>query len=215
MKKHLFIRALSLLAFLFLAQSLPAQTAFEEEVHYFSIIPEQPGAEGNRVQVLEFFWYACPHCFKLEPHINAWLDRKPDNVEFVRIPAMFKRADVVLHAKTFYALTLMGVEDELNGAIFDEIHTRGNKLATAAAMDAFLADRGVDMDAYHKAMKSFAVQTQARRAEVLASRFDIRGVPAFVVDGKYRTSGLEGDLQMQAIDYLTDKVITEKRVKTK
>lgn len=213
MKKHLFIRALSLLVFLFLAQSLSAQTSFEEEVHYFSIIPEQPGAEGNKVQVVEFFWYACPHCFKLEPHLNNWLARKSDNVEFVRIPAVFKRANVVLHAKTFYALTLMGVEDELNGAIFDEIHVRGNKLATPAAMDAFLADKGVDMEAYHKAMKSFAVQTQVRRAEVLANRFDIRGVPAFVVDGKYRTSGLEGDVQMQVIDYLADKVVTEKRAK--
>ncbi|WP_260291809.1 thiol:disulfide interchange protein DsbA/DsbL [Sedimenticola hydrogenitrophicus] len=213
MKKLTLIRVLSLFVFMFLAAGAPAQTPFEEEVHYFSIIPEQPGAEGDKVQVVEFFWYACPHCYKLEPHIGQWLERKPDAVEFVRIPAMFKRADVVLHAKTFYALTLMGVEDELNAAIFDEIHVRKNRLATAEDMEALLADKGVDVEAYRKAMKSFAVQTQSRRAEVLAGRFDIRGVPAFVVDGKYRTSGLEGDLQMQAIDYLIDKVIAEKRAK--
>ncbi|WP_321529365.1 thiol:disulfide interchange protein DsbA/DsbL [Sedimenticola selenatireducens] len=213
MKKHTLIRVLSLFALLFLALEAPAQTKFEEEVHYFSIIPAQPGGEGDKVQVLEFFWYACPHCYNLEPHINKWLEKKPDNVEFVRIPAMFQRADVVLHAKTFYALTLMGVEDELNAALFDEIHVRKNKLADSAQMEAFLAQKGVDIDAYRKAMKSFAVQTQSRRAEVLASRFDIRGVPAFVVDGKYRTSGLEGDLQMQAIDYLVDKVVTEKSLK--
>lgn len=213
MKKYTLIRVLTLLSLLFLALNAPAQTRFEEEVHYFSIIPEQPGAEGDKVQVVEFFWYACPHCYKLEPHIGQWLARKPDGVEFVRIPAMFKRPDVVLHAKTFYALTLMGVEDELNAAVFDEIHVQKNRLANAEDMEAFLAAKGVDIEAYRKAMKSFAVQTQARRAEVLAERFDIRGVPAFVVDGKYRTSGLEGDQQMQAIDYLIDKVITEKREK--
>ncbi len=213
MKKYMLIRVFSLFALLFLAVEAPAQTAFEEDLHYFSIIPEQPGAEGDKVQVMEFFWYACPHCYSLEPHISKWLEKKPDNIEFIRIPAMFKRADVVLHAKTFYALSLMGVEDELNGALFDAIHVQNNRLATSADMEAFLAKKGVDIEAYRKAMKSFAVQTQSRRAEVLANRFDIRGVPAFVVDGKYRTSGLEGDLQMQAVDYLIDKVITEKRMK--
>lgn len=213
MKKHTLVWVLSLFAFLFLTVEVSAQTKFEEEVHYFSIIPEQPGGDGDKVQVVEFFWYACPHCYSMEPHVNKWLEKKPDNVEFVRIPAMFNRADVVLHAKTFYALTLMGVEDELNAALFDEIHVRKNKLADSARMEDFLAQQGVDIEAYRKAMKSFAVQTQSRRAEVLAGRFDIRGVPAFVVDGKYRTSGLEGDLQMQAIDYLIDKVVTEKRSK--
>ena len=124
---------------------------------------------------------------------------------------MFKRADVVLHAKTFYALMLMGVEEELNASIFAAIHEKKNRLATPEAMESFLAQQGVDLDAYRKAMKSFAVQTQARRAEVLANRFDIRGVPAFVVDGKFRTSGLEGDAQMKVIDYLVDRVVTEKR----
>jgi thiol:disulfide interchange protein DsbA len=124
---------------------------------------------------------------------------------------MFKRADVVLHAKTFYALMLMGVEEELNASIFEAIHEKGDRLATPEAMESFLAEKGVELDAYRKAMKSFAVQTQSRRAEVLANRFDIRGVPAFVVDGKFRTSGLEGDAQMRAIDYLIDKVVTEKQ----
>ncbi|MCW8906637.1 MAG: thiol:disulfide interchange protein DsbA/DsbL [Sedimenticola sp.] len=187
---------------------------FEEDLHYFSVIPEQPGAEGERARVIEFFWYACSHCYKLEPHLQQWLKNKPEQVEFVRIPAMFKRPDIVLHANTFYALKLMGLEDELNAGIFEEIHERGNRLATPQAMETFLAEKGVDIGAFRKALGSFAVQTQSRRAEVLANRFDVRGVPAFVVDGKYRTSGLEGDLQMQAVDYLIDKVITEKRAKT-
>lgn len=211
MKKIPLFNGLCLAVFMMLTLTAQAQTTFEEELHYFSIIPEQPGSEGDRVEVVEFFWYACPHCYRLEPHIQSWLQNQPDSVDFVRIPAMFNRADVVLHANTFYALTLMGVEDELNPRIFDAIHKQGNKLATAAAMEAFLADQGVDIEAYRKAMKSFAVQTQSRRAAVLAKKFDVRGVPAFVIDSKYRTSGLADNVQMQVIDYLIDKVAAEKQ----
>ena len=214
MKSYSLARGLFLSVFMLLAVTVQADAAFEEDLHYFSIIPEQPGAEEGRAQVVEFFWYACPHCYKLEPHISQWLESKPENVDFIRIPAMFQRPDVVLHANTFYALKLMGIEEELSHALFVAIHEQGNRLATPAAMEAFLVDQGVDIAAYRKAIDSFAVQTQSRRAEVLAKRYDVRGVPAFVVDGKYRTSGLEGDLQMQAVDYLIDKVITEKKART-
>lgn len=216
MKKHTLIWVLSLFTLLFLVGEASAQTQpkFEEDLHYFSIIPEQPGGAGDKVQVVEFFMYSCPHCYNMEPNIRAWLEKKPDNVEFIRIPAMFKRDDIVLHAKTFYALTLMGLEDELSPALFNEIHEQDNRLSDTAQMEAFLAKKGVDIEAYRKAMKSFAVQTQSRRAEVLAGRFDIRSVPAFVVDGKYRTGGLVPAQQIQAIDYLIDKVVAEKRAKT-
>lgn len=216
MKRSTLTWALSLFALLFLAVEAPAQTPqkFEEDVHYFSIIPEQPGGDGEKVRVLEFFMYSCPHCNNIEPKVEAWLKRKSANVEFVRIPAMFNRPDIVLHAKTFYALSLMGLEDDLTPALFAEIHDRGNRLENSAEMEAFLARKGVDIEAYRKAMKSFAVQTQSRRAEVLAGRFDIRTVPAFVVDGKYRTGGLVPDMQMEAIDYLIDKVVAEKQAKT-
>jgi len=214
MKSYSLAAGLLLSLFMLLVTGARAESVFEEDLHYFSVIPEQPGAEGERARVVEFFWYACPHCYKLEPHIEQWLKSKPETVEFVRIPAMFQRPDVVLHANTYYALKLMGLEDELNPLIFEEIHERGNRLATPAEMEAFLSGNGVDIAAFRKAMGSFAVQTQSRRAEVLANRYDVRGVPAFVVDGKYRTSGLEGDLQMQAVDYLIDKVVAEKRAKT-
>ncbi|AKH20777.1 thiol:disulfide interchange protein DsbA/DsbL [Sedimenticola thiotaurini] len=216
MKKITLIRVLSLLSLLCVGFTASAQTApkFEEDLHYFSIIPEQPGGEGDKVQVVEFFMYSCPHCDNMEPHIEAWLEKKPDNVEFVRIPAMFNRPDIVLHAKTFYALTLMGLEDELTPALFSAIHDKNQRLSDSAQMEAFLAGQGVDIEAYRKAMKSFAVQTQSRRAEVLADRFDIRTVPAFVIDGKYRTGGLEPASQIQAINYLIDKVVAEKQAKT-
>lgn len=213
MKKNIFSLSLLLLLFLVAAAAQSATPRFEEELHYFSIIPEQPGGEGNRVQIVEFFWYACPHCYTLEPHLTKWLEKKPENIEFVRIPAMFNRANVIMHAKTYYSLKLMGIADKLHETIFSAIHDEKNRLNTQAEMEELLEDNGVDIDAYRKAMKSFAVQVQAKRAAVLAERFDVRGVPAIIVDGKYRTSGLEGNTLMQVTDYLIDRVGSEKSAK--
>ncbi len=209
MKKHSLILGILLCCFLVLPQAW-AESKYDEELHYFTIFPSQPGGEGDRVQVLEFFWYACPHCDDLEPHLEAWLKNKPDNVDFDRVPAMFQRSDVVMQAKTYYALRLMGLDEKLNEVIFHAIHKQDNKLRTQEEMEKLLGGHGVDLDAYRKAMKSFAVQTQARRAAVLAERFDVRGVPAIVVDGKYRTGGLDSRLTMEVTDYLIDRVKKER-----
>lgn len=209
--KKISILLLSALFVSLWAFSVQAEQKFEEELHYFSVIPEQPGGEGDRIQLIEFFWYGCPHCNTLEPHLTAWLGKKPDNIDFVRIPAMFNRPEVVLHAKTYYALELMGVIDVLHGRLFEAINEEHRRLRTQAEMETFLGEQGVDIERYRKSMKSFAVQTQARRASVLASRFDVRGVPAIVVDGKYRTGGLDGALMMNVTDFLIEKVIAEKR----
>jgi len=209
MKKNSLILGILLCCFLVLPQAW-AESKYDDELHYFAIFPSQPGGEGDRVQVLEFFWYACPHCYDLEPHLEAWLKNKPDNIDFDRVPAMFQRSDVVMQAKTYYALRLMGLDEKLSEVIFHTIHKQDNKLRTQEEMEKLLSGHGVDLDAYRKAMKSFAVQTQARRAAVLAERFDVRGVPAIVVDGKYRTGGLDARLTMEVTDYLIDRVKKER-----
>ena len=208
--KRLTLLFLAVLCFVPLAAPAQEKTPFEEELHWFTVIPEQPGGEGDRIQLIEFFWYGCPHCYTLEPHLNAWLAKKPDNVDFTRIPAMFDRPEVVLHAQTYYALELMGVIDELHSKLFDAINEERRRLKTQQEMETFLAEQGVDIERYRKSMKSFAVQTQARRASVLASRFDVRGVPAIVVDGKYRTCGLGGAMMMEVTDFLIEKAAAEK-----
>ena len=131
----------------------------------------------------------------------------------MRIPAMFSRPEVALHAKTYYALELMGVIDDLHAKLFHTINEEHRRLRTQSEMETFLDEQGVDLERYRKAMKSFAVQTQARRAAVLASRFDVRGVPAIVVDGKYRASGLNGAVMMDVTDFLIEKVVADEREK--
>ena len=214
MKKRFIISLLALIA-LSLSNLVFSEQQFEEELHYFSIIPAQPGGEGDRVQITEFFLYTCPHCYNLEPHIEAWLKQKPDNVDFDRVPGMFKRDSLMLQGNTYYALRLMGVADQLHEKIFKAIHDDGVSLNNRNEMEEFLAEQGVDLDAYRKAMKSFAVQTQARRASVLGERYDIRAVPAIIVDGKYRASGLSGDAMIRLTDYLIDKVKVERGIVSK
>jgi thiol:disulfide interchange protein DsbA len=209
MKKQLISLGFLWLALL-LAAPIQAEEKFEEDLHYFIVFPEQPGGEGDRVTVVEFFLYSCPHCYRLEPHLKKWLEKKPEYIDYVSIPATFDRPDVMLYAKTYYALQLMGVVDTLHDRLFDAVSGEKRNLGTQTQMEDFLAENLIDLDAYRKALGSFAVQTQIRRAAVLASHFDISGVPAIVVDGKYRTSGVEGSKLMEVTDYLIDRVREEK-----
>lgn len=211
MNKRLLLCLLALVALAFSSISI-AEQKFEEDVHYFPIFPPQPGGEGDRVQVTEFFLYTCPHCFNLEPHLEAWLKGKPESVDFDRVPGMFSRDSTVIQGNTYYALRLMGLTDQLHEKMFKAIHEEGKTLNTQTEMDEFLAKQGVDLVAYHKALKSFAVQTQARRAKVLGERYEIHSVPAIVVDGKYRAGGLSGDVMMKLTDYLIDKVKDERGI---
>ena len=211
MKMRLILSFFALIA-LSLSSLVLSEQKFEEDLHYFSVIPAQPGGEGDRVQITEFFLYTCPHCYQLEPHIESWLKRKPETVDFDRVPAMFDRESILMQGKTYYALRLMGVADQLHEKIFAAIHDKGESFNNQQEMEAFLAEQGVDLDAYRKAMKSFAVQTQARRARILAERYDVLAVPSIIVDGKYRAAGLSGDAMMELTDYLIEKVKVERGV---
>jgi len=201
---------LAVFCLLLLPFAVSAAESFQEDIHYFPVIPEQPGAEGQRVEVAEFFWYGCGHCYAFEPHLKSWLKDKPGYVSFVMIPAVFERPEVGMHARTFYALKMLGVEEQLHGKIFDAMHSERRNLNTQEAMEKFLGENGVNVEEYRKAMKSFAVETQAKRAAVLAERGDVRGVPSLVVDGKYRVSGLEGEKMIEVLNHLIEKVRTSK-----
>ena len=129
MKKRLIAMGLVLVALL-AGSVVQAAPKFDEELHYFSVIPEQPGGEGERIQVVEFFWYGCSHCYNLEPHLQEWLKNKPDNVDFEHIPALFNRANVVMHAKTYYALKLLGKAEQLHESIFKAMHEEKRRMNT-------------------------------------------------------------------------------------
>jgi len=205
------LKKILLLSLLLLAPPLMAQeeAVFQDNVNYFEIFPSYPSAEKGKIEVMEFFWYNCPHCFDFEPQLQKWLETKPEDVNFVQVPAIFNKT-ARFHAETYYSLELMGKSHALQMKIFKAIHEDGKKLDDVEAMTAFIVEQGVDAETFRNYLKSFAVQTRVNRAEDLGKRFDITGVPNVVVNGTFRTGKTAGYEQMiQLIDFLIAKVREE------
>ena len=166
---------------------------FEEGTHYTRFVPSQPTMGGpDEVEVAEFFWFGCPHCFDLEPFMARWEEDMPAGVRVVRIPVAWNRA-AALHAKMHYtaeALVNMGVikdGDEFRAAAFEEFHQRGNRLLSETSMKRLFSRFGVSDADFEGAWNSFDVDSKMRIAQDLASRYSIDSVPAIVVNGKYKT----------------------------
>ncbi|MDP2226920.1 MAG: thiol:disulfide interchange protein DsbA/DsbL [Moraxellaceae bacterium] len=155
------------------------------------------------IEVREFFWYGCPHCYKLEPHITAWLARKPADVNFVRTPAALN--PVWEHnARGFYAAQMAGVGDNAHEALFQAIHVGRQKLFDQASLTRFYAGFGVDAKNFNNLYNSFAVSGQVGQGKALAQFYGLDGVPAIVVNGKYVLKG-EGAVTIATLDELIAK----------
>lgn len=186
--------------------ALGAAQGYQEGVHYKKVDSEQPGADGKRIQVQGFFMYSCGHCNDLEPHLEEWLKTKPEDVDFVKIPGVFDRPVIIVYAKAYYALNLIGADAEVHTKIFHAIHKEKKRLRTEADMDTFLEANGVNMDEYRKAVKSFSVQTSVRQASVLAESYAIQGVPALIVDGKFLIPGQKQEAMIGTMNQLIEQV---------
>ncbi len=175
------------------AATLSAPTPWQSGVNYTLIVPAQPTAVASgQVEVLEFFWYACPHCYSLDPLVETWKKTKPAYISFSRVPVMWTAGHRAL-ARLYYTLDSMGKLDELHAAIWKEIHVKNDPLVDVGNDDAkseriqtaFVQSLGVSADAFKSAYHSFAVETDLQRADELGQRYRITGVPTFVVNGKY------------------------------
>lgn len=166
-----------------LAYSAPK---FSEKIHYESVVPAQPTSTGKKVEVVEMFWYGCPHCNALEPYVNRWLKKMPANVEFVRMPAIF-RPQWEVHARAYYTAEILGVLDKIHHKLFEAIHDQKRKVNTEEEIKKFFVEQGVSEKDFGRVFRSFAVEAKVRRAKDMSQRYGIRGVPALIVNGKYRT----------------------------
>jgi len=176
------------------AATTTGPTLWQEGVNYTRLVPAQPtSVAAGQVEVLEFFWYACPHCYAIDPQVESWKKTKPGFVSFSRVPVMWSEGHRST-ARLYYTLESMGKLDQLHGEVFKEIHVNGNPLIATDPNDtagaerlqtAFLKKFGISEDAFKKAYHSFAVETALQRADQLVLRYRIEGVPAFVVNGKY------------------------------
>ncbi|EDT40176.1 thiol:disulfide interchange protein DsbA/DsbL [Burkholderia ambifaria] len=174
--------------------------------------PQPVSAPAGKVEVIEFFWYGCPHCYEFEPTIEAWVKKQGNNIDFKRVPVAF-RDDFVPHSKLFYAVSALGISEKVTPAIFNAIHKQKNYLLTPQAQADFLATQGVDKKQFMDAYNSFSVQGQVKQSAELLKSYAIDGVPTVVVQGKYKTgpaytNSIPGTAQV--LDYLVKQVQDKK-----
>jgi thiol:disulfide interchange protein DsbA len=195
MNKNLRFLARSLLAagaFLLSAQVATAQD-LKEGTQYKLLKPAvQTEVAPGQVEVVEAFWYACGHCYLLEPKLESWNTKgRPAYVQLVRLPATWNEITKT-HARLFYTIEILG-KPQLHAEVFREINVKRNGLDTPEKIQAFLASKGVSAADFQKTFSSFAVESKLRKAEELNKRYRITGTPTFVVAGKYVTDvGMAG-----------------------
>ena len=188
---------------------------FDEGRHYIRLVPSQPTIGGaDKIEVAEFFWYGCGHCYNFESDINQWAANKPANVRFERVPAMWN--DVLkIHARLYYTEEVLVrngfIKDaaSFRAAVFAEYHQRGNRLLTEAAISRLFESYGVSSDDFLKTWNSFEVSQKLRVANDLARRYSVASVPMIVVNGKFRTGAAEAGSYPKLLEVIDELVVRE------
>lgn len=166
-----------------------AQPALTEGVHYVRLVERVPAGSAGKIEVVEFFWYECPHCHAFEPALEAWVKRLPADVAFRRVPVWFREESFGPQQRLFYSLESMGLLATLHRRIFNAIHVEGARLRSPEDIATFVVRNGVDPQAFLAAYGSFGVQAKAMQARQTAAAYKIDAVPAMGVQGRYYTNG--------------------------
>lgn len=187
-----------------------AQSAsFKEGVDYLKLSRPAPvDAPAGKIEVLEFFWYNCPHCAKFEPTFDAWAKRLPADVALRRVPVAF-RDDNVPQQRLYYALEAMNKLDELHARAFIAIHIEKQRLHTGEEIANWVAKQGVDKAKFMEFYNSFGVAGKARRAAQMAEAYMVDGVPSLGVAGRFFTSGTLAqtmERSLTVVEHLVDRV---------
>jgi thiol:disulfide interchange protein DsbA len=171
--------------------------------------PAQPvSVEGNKIEVIEFFWYGCPHCYNLEPVLETWLKKLPPDVQFRRVPAVFNPR-WEHDAEIFYTFDALGVLDKVHKPFFDAIHQNGLRTDNPEALAQWLQRNGIDPKKFNETMKSFTVKSRTGRAKQMSVAYNIDGTPAMAVQGKYTVSAEQGGSRegmLQTVSYIVDQI---------
>jgi len=188
---------------------------FQEGTHYTRLVPTQPTLGGaDKVEVAEFFYYLCPHCYSFEPTIKGWAENKPANARFVQVPAMWNQI-LVLHARMYYTAEILArngiIEDiaDFNAAVYEEIHRRNNQLSSESAILKLFERFGVSEDDFTRTWNSFEVDQKLRVAADLARRYSVASTPTIVVNGKYRTGAQEAGSYTKLLELIDELIVRE------
>lgn len=170
----------------------------------------QPARSGSKIEVLEFFFYGCSHCFKLHPMMSSWEKRMPKDVELTYVPAIFNTSWEPM-ARTFYALEALGQQKQLHDELYNAWNVSNTELIEEAKITDFVAQHGVDRKKFGDAYNSFSMQSKVMRAKQMGQTYGIRGTPTLIVDGKYLITGLHPAETIQALNALVDKARKERK----
>jgi len=177
---------------------------YQEGKEYSVLASPQPTSSGDNIEVVELFWYGCPHCYHLEPLLAEWQAGKPDDVDFVRMPAVLG-PNWELFGKAFYTAELLGVNDKVHAALFAALHKDKKKINNEAALQALFVEQGVSVEDFKNTFNSFAVSVKLNHAKQMTRRYAITGVPTIIINGKYSTGASKAGSNegvIKVMDYL-------------
>ena len=196
--------------------AVPAQAQLSAGRDFVEVKPALQVDNPAKIEVIEFFSYACPHCSDLNPIAKKWAAKLPADVEFKRVPVSFNSPFYQLMAKLFYALEGTGEMEKLDATVFDAIHVKGLKLIDDKSIQQWVVDQGVDAKKFSDEFRSFSVDSKVKRADALSRAAKIRGVPSLMVDGRYLVVGEQvktHDELLALAEKVIDKARTERNAK--
>ena len=201
--------AITLSVLLFLVSPLHAEQ-FEEGVDYETLPGEVKVQADGRVEVIEFFWFGCPSCYRFEPHLVAW--QIPETIDFKNVPAVLTN-NWLFHAHVYYAMELLGLKKELMQKFYNELHIERTRISGDEQLEQWASSQeGIDVSKLTQSLYSFATVVKLAQAEKLAKDYNITSVPTLIIGGKYKTSPSMARSEkraLQIVEYLADRILLE------
>ena len=189
--------------------SFAADGHYEAGKAYTVITPQQAKlSDSEKVEVLEVFWYGCPHCYRFQPYIKRWLENNADNISYIRLPAVLNKSWAI-HTRAYYTAQALGVLEDIHDPLFEAIHKHRRSLNNDEALMAFFEEHGVDNNAFRKAFYSFSVSGKVKQAEELTRRYQVRGTPAVIIDNQYYTGPRQAQGSYEELINIVDFLVTK------
>lgn len=192
----------------------PEKTDWQyKEGQHFSALTTAQGTSSSpgKIEVAEVFWYGCSHCYHLEPLLNDWVKKLPDDVAFVRIPVMWNPTNEI-HGRIYYTAEALGKLDQITPAIFQAIQVENRPMTEEKDIQLLFEQHGVSAADFSKTFRSFSVENQLKRAKDLTVKYRVKGVPLLVIDGKYTTDGPEIRNQQDMLAVTEELIQRERQV---
>jgi len=185
---------------IFLSSFFLLPSSFADE-RYRKLPSPQPTNTGDKIEIIEVFFYGCSHCYNFEPVIEKWLEEKAEYIEFIRMPGVLGK-NWLSHARAFYAAEKLGVLDMIHRPLFDAIHKDKREIMDKKSLKKFFVEQGVNGDDFDQAYKSKEVEENVREAYLAGKRYELTGVPAVIINGKYGTSPSMAGSYHEVIDVM-------------